>query len=279
MVSFRSSAGRKATKGLVAVGVSLALVTVGFGIDRAVGTDGGGGATRTWVSGVGDDANPCSRTAPCKTWAGAFSKTAQPGGEIDALDPGGFGALTVTGGITINGGTGNTAGVLVAGTNGITVAAAAGDTVIIRNLDINGTNSGISGINFVSGKALYIENSTIENFTVDAVHVAPTAGGTVVLKNDVLRNNTGNGVFSNPGTSPVAMVVDGCTIQGNGGAGVYAKGNNVTNSTIVDIHNNTITGNFLGLQESNGGSINSLGGNVDDFNLVNGTPTTTKATV
>src|SRR5438477_3797204 len=45
-------------------------------------------ATRTWVSGVGDDVNPCSRTAPCKTFAGAISKTAG-GGEIDVLDPGG----------------------------------------------------------------------------------------------------------------------------------------------------------------------------------------------
>src|ERR1700709_98137 len=74
-------------------------------------------ATRTWVSGVGDDANPCSRTAPCKTWAGAISKTAA-GGEIDALDPGGFGALTITKAITIDGGGGQVASTLVAGTNG-----------------------------------------------------------------------------------------------------------------------------------------------------------------
>src|SRR5918998_6237974 len=59
-------------------------------------------ATRTWVSGVGDDVNPCSRTAPCKTWAGAISKTAT-GGEIDALDPGGFGTLTITKSITVDG--------------------------------------------------------------------------------------------------------------------------------------------------------------------------------
>ena len=58
-------------------------------------------ATRTWVSGVGDDANPCSRTAPCKTFAGAISKTAA-GGEINVLDPGGFGAVTITKSITIS---------------------------------------------------------------------------------------------------------------------------------------------------------------------------------
>ena len=72
-------------------------------------------ATRTWVSGVGDDANPCSRTAPCKTFAGAISKTAA-GGEIDALDPGGFGAVTITKSITIDACC--MAGILAAGTNG-----------------------------------------------------------------------------------------------------------------------------------------------------------------
>src|SRR5207237_9723816 len=71
-------------------------------------------ATRTWVSGVGDDANPCSRTAPCKTFAGAISKTAA-GGEIDALDPAGYGALTITNAITINGCGGQVASVPCSG--------------------------------------------------------------------------------------------------------------------------------------------------------------------
>src|SRR5579859_3645524 len=87
-------------------------------------------ATRTWVSGVGDDANPCSRTAPCKTFAGAISKTA-PSGEINVLDPGGFGAVTITKAITIaNDGVG-TAGVLVSGTNGIVINAGVNDAVIL----------------------------------------------------------------------------------------------------------------------------------------------------
>src|SRR5271165_6931034 len=88
-------------------------------------------ATRTWVSGVGDDANPCSRTAPCKTFAGAISKTTA-GGEIDCLDPGGFGALTITKSITIDCAAGQVGSVLVAGTNGFNVVANAGDVVIIR---------------------------------------------------------------------------------------------------------------------------------------------------
>src|ERR1700683_351708 len=85
-------------------------------------------ATRTWVSGVGDDANPCSRTAPCKTFAGAISKTA-PAGEIDVLDPGGFGAVTITKAITISAVGVGTGGVLVSGTNGFVIAAGASDVV------------------------------------------------------------------------------------------------------------------------------------------------------
>ncbi|MFP5288427.1 MAG: hypothetical protein ACLGI9_22010, partial [Thermoanaerobaculia bacterium] len=88
-------------------------------------------ATRTWVSGVGDDVNPCSRTAPCKTFAGAISKTAA-GGEISVLDPGGYGAITITKAITISG-DGTLASILAAGTNGIVVNAGAADKVVIRN--------------------------------------------------------------------------------------------------------------------------------------------------
>src|SRR6202049_3362785 len=119
-------------------------------------------ATRTWVSGVGDDANPCSRTAPCKTFAGSISKTAV-GGEIDALDPGGFGAVTITKSITIDGGGGQVASVLVNGTNGILVSAPATDVVTLRNLSINGIGGGINGIRFLGGKALHIENCSISN--------------------------------------------------------------------------------------------------------------------
>src|SRR5207237_4548464 len=78
-------------------------------------------ATRTWVSGVGDDVNPCSRTAPCKTFAGAISKTAA-GGEIDALDDGGFGQVTITKSITIDGG-GHLASILASGGIGVSVNA------------------------------------------------------------------------------------------------------------------------------------------------------------
>src|SRR6185436_15877281 len=101
-------------------------------------------ATRTWVSGVGDDVNPCSRTAPCKTFAGAISKTST-GGEINVLDPGGFGAVTITKSITISS-EGFEAGVLVSGSNGIIINAAASSHVVLRGLDFEGQGTGTDGI-------------------------------------------------------------------------------------------------------------------------------------
>src|SRR4051794_34859291 len=97
-------------------------------------------ATRTWVSGVGDDANPCSRTAPCKTFAGAISKTAN-GGEINCLDPGGFGGVTIGKSLTIKCHY-TEGGVLVSGTNAIVINATATDTVTLKGLDINGIGTG-----------------------------------------------------------------------------------------------------------------------------------------
>src|SRR5215467_12657748 len=111
-------------------------------------------ATRTWVSGVGDDANPCSRTAPCKTFAGAISKTA-PNGEIDVLDPGGFGAVTITKPIRIEA-DGVIAGVLVSGTNGIVISAGPTDVIELRGLTFNGLGTGLAGIKVNSAGAVHV---------------------------------------------------------------------------------------------------------------------------
>src|SRR6476660_7530891 len=152
----------------------------------------GAQASRTWVSGVGDDVNPCSRTAPCKTFAGAISKTAA-GGEIDALDPAGYGAVTITKAITIDGGGGQVASVLVSGTNGIVVQAGPSDMVILRNLRINGIGTGINGIRWLSGRNLTVENCDIFGFTNNGIDIA-TAGGKALILNTVSLNNGGNGI-------------------------------------------------------------------------------------
>jgi hypothetical protein len=213
-------------------------------------------ATRTWVSGVGDDANPCSRTAPCKTFAGAISKTAA-GGEIDALDPGGFGALTITKAITIDGGGGQVASVLVAGTNGINVQAGMGDVVVIRNLSITGINQtvtpGINGVNFTSGKELHLEHVTIFGFSTNGLnYIAPgstsnTGFTSVMITDSVIRDNTGTGVFMSlpSGTASGAMKLTMTSSSVNSNTiGVIVR--NLGSATIQDssISNNIATGVF-----------------------------------
>src|SRR6476620_11357581 len=162
-------------------------------------------ATRTWVSGVGDDANPCSRTAPCKTFAGAISKTAT-GGEINVLDPGGFGAVTITKSITISS-EGFEAGVLVSGTNGIIVSAGAADVVVLRGLDIEGLGTGLDGIKVLGTLgALHVEKCTVNAFrgtNGSGIEIATTSGTTqVYIKDTIVRDNgqgTGGGILIHPG--------------------------------------------------------------------------------
>ena len=180
-------------------------------------------ATRTWVSGVGDDANPCSRTAPCKTFAGAISKTAA-GGEIDALDPAGFGAVTITKAITIDGGGGQVASVLVAGTNGIVVQAGASDVVILRNLRLNGIaatgTGGLNGVRYLSGAALHVENCDIFGFTGDGINVATSATSALFVIDSFLVDN-GNGIQIAPTAGNVRSVLVRVRSHGNTGYGFF----------------------------------------------------------
>jgi parallel beta helix pectate lyase-like protein len=215
--------------------VSLAIVVVG---PRPAFAQ----ATRTWVSGVGDDANPCSRTAPCKTFAGAISKTAA-GGEIDALDPGGFGAVTITKSMTIDGG-GEMASILASGQNGITVNGA-GIVVTIRNLSINGAGTGLEGIKLLQGASLNVERSTIFGFTQNGIRVGgagSAAIGRVFVHDVVVRNNgggvTGGILFQAPGTgSPYTAVVDDTFIT-RSNFGLRAEAN-----TNVSMRNSSTSGN------------------------------------
>src|SRR3954451_14418308 len=141
---------------------ALALIALALALPTAASAQ----ATRTWVSGVGDDANPCSRTAPCKTFAGAISKTAN-GGEINCLDPGGFGGVTITKSLAIKCRY-TEGGVLVAGTNAIVVNAPATSNVTLEGLDINGLNGtaspGLHGIRILSAKQVHITDNEIYGF-------------------------------------------------------------------------------------------------------------------
>jgi hypothetical protein len=215
-------------------------------------------ATRTWVSGVGDDANPCSRTAPCKTFAGAISKTAA-GGEIDCLDPGGFGAVTITKSITIDCG-GTFGSILAALTNGVNINAA-GITVNLRNLSINGVGNGLIGINFINGNSLTLTNVNIVNFnggSAIGVLFAPNAANSILeVNNSVITSNgiapsTGGGIVAQPAVGGNAVVViSDSRLENNSDA---VRANSTSGGITMTVRESTLANN-------RGSGINSISGN------------------
>ena len=206
-------------------------------------------APRTWVSGVGDDVNPCSRTAPCKTFAGAISKTA-PGGEINCVDPGGFGAVTITKSITIAC-EDVEAGISNSLTTGVIINAAATDIVVLRGLDIDTATAspGINGIRFLAGAALHIEDCVVRGNTAAApngngVFFAPSGTAELYITNSFITDNGADGVHIQPtGAGAAKVIIDNSTIENNNLAGVKADGTSNTggsNTTIVD---SSVSGN------------------------------------
>jgi hypothetical protein len=197
------------------------------------------------VSGVGDDANPCSRTAPCKTFAGAYSRTAAAG-EINVLDPGGFGAVTIGKSLTISS-EGFEAGVLVSGTNAIVINAGAGDTVVLRGLDIEGLGTSLSGIRVLGVGALHIEKCTINGFRASpalGIDIEPTLAGTeeIFIKDTIVRANgtgsTGGGILIAPAAGvTVKASLDNVRMDGN------VFGLKTQGSSNTTVNNSVATGN------------------------------------
>lgn len=236
-----------------------------------------GQATRTWVSGVGDDVNPCSRTAPCKTFAGAISKTAA-GGEISVLDPGGFGALTITKSITING-AGTLAGILSSATNGIVINALTTDVIVLKNLSINGAGTGINGIRLLSAKRLEVYDTTIERVTTHGIDVSTTSSTNVVLSNVRTSNTGSNGINLNTtaglitaqikdssfvGGANGIRVQNGCkltvrnsTVSAMTASGISVETTGLTSEGFLD--STTVTGGANGIQAGPGGVVVRIG--------------------
>jgi hypothetical protein len=215
-------------------------------------------ATRTWVSGVGDDANPCSRTAPCKTFAGAISRTAA-GGEIDCLDPGGFGAINITKSITLDC-TGTLGSILASGTTGVLVNGA-NVNVILRGLTIQGappTLPGINGVRFIQGASLTIEDCIIQNFQAASgrgVSFQPSGAARLTISRTTIVNNgtagTGGGILIQPtGAGGNARVhLQDVHVYGNANDAIRvdSTGNTNASSNVVDIQGAAISGSAQGV--------------------------------
>jgi hypothetical protein len=221
-------------------------------------------ATRTWVSGVGDDANPCSRTAPCKTFAGAISKTAA-GGEINGLDPGAYGALTITKSIAIICQYTQAGMLATGGISGININAAATDVIYLSGLDLNGSKGagsifGLNGIRILAAGTVHIENSIIRDFRATdglGIRITPTGLTQITVTNVTISDNgtgaTGGGILIQPSgaTGAAQVILRNVRLQ-----------NNANNALRIDTTGNTGGGVHLLVEESqftgSGNGINVL---------------------
>jgi hypothetical protein len=261
-----------------------------------------GQATRTWVSGVGDDVNPCSRTAPCKTLAGAISKTAT-GGEIDVIDPIAMGTVTITKSVTIDG-NGNVSSILGSGTNGVIVNAAS-SKVTLRNFTINGASGGLNGVRILAAKSvrivnldiysfgtgvsyvpstdkgrLTIENSRIYDNSIAGISIVPTGGSTTTARATIRRSSVddnGDGIVADGTAARVALNLMGVAIGDNNGtaAGTTGIGLHAIANAGVRMGTSEISGNLIGIQADSPATIDSFQDNDIFGNNVQGTPTGT----
>jgi len=244
--------------------IALLAVLTGFFLPFLASAPAHAQATRTWVSGVGDDVNPCSRTAPCKTFAGAISKTAA-GGEINCLDPGGFGGVTITKAITISCDAG-TAGVLVSGTNGIIVNAGANDQVELKGLDIEGVGTGLNGIRFLAGASLIVDTCTIRGFksaTGFGISFAPTTVATLHVVNSLITKNGsasgGGGVQVGATGGGFARAMITRSVVDRNFVGVSAAGTGPTSA--IQVFQSAVSHNASnGLLASGAGAVIKVGG-------------------
>jgi hypothetical protein len=228
-------------------------------------------ATRTWVSGVGDDANPCSRTAPCKTFAGSISKTAA-GGEINVLDPGGFGAVTITKAITIDASSVE-AGILISGSAGVIVNAGVNDNVTLKGLDFNGVNPGTgcpyptTGVRVLQAGSVRLEDAKIERMQ-RAVEILPTSPVEVLMDHVDISNSCTSGIRVAPAAAGSATVaIQDSTISNSGTAlSVADRGK-------AWLTRSTLFANALGYELLGTGEINDYGDNRLVGNSADGTPT------
>jgi hypothetical protein len=214
--------------------------------------------TRTWVSGTGDDKNTmvtgCSRTGPCKTFAAAISVT-DINGEIDCIDPGGFGSLTINKSITIDC-SGTFGSILGAGVNGITINLTSGSdplkSVVLRGLSINGAGSagqaGLKGVSILAATLVTLDNVVISNFTQQGVADIRNTTGRLFIRNSLVRNNAGVGILA-AGPNGTNVSIEN-THSINNAFGLATGAGNA-----VKITRSVFSGNSVGIEADGGAQV------------------------
>lgn len=144
--------------------------------------------TRVFVSATGSDSNPCTFAAPCRAFQHAHDVVAA-GGEIDVLDPAGYGAVTITKAISIQGH--GFAGLTATSPTAITIEAGVTDAVNLNGLLIDGAGVGFNGIMFLIGKSLTIVNCIVRNFKNDGISFLSVGPSQIAVASTVVTGNGG----------------------------------------------------------------------------------------
>lgn len=194
-------------------------------------------APRTFVASTGSDANPCSLSAPCRTFQAAVNAV-DAGGQVVALDSAGYGTITINKSVQVIVPPGVHGGIASSGaTDGVTINAGASDVITLRGLYISRNDTMNSGIMFLSGASLFVENCVIEKFSA-GIDLQPTNSARVSIKNVIVRNSgfAGIGMFPQ-GTADLKAVIEDSWLE-NVQTGVDARDN-----TFVQVRNTVATGN------------------------------------
>jgi hypothetical protein len=205
---------------------------------------------RTFVSGLGNDGNPCTLAAPCRTFGQAISQT-NPGGEVVAVDSAGYGAFTVSKAISVIAAPGAYAGISVFSGHGIDINAGSSDTVILRGLTLNSQGNLTSGIVFNTGKLLHVESCVVNGFLSAGTSngLAALGQGNLEVKDSIFRGN-GNGIFVLPSSGTVAVTIDHVRLERNNSGLLADIGSQVSVSDSI------VSGNLAGLTADSGAQMN-----------------------
>lgn len=210
-------------------------------------------SSRTYVSSVGDDFNPCSETAPCRTFAAAIAATSA-GGVVNCQDAAGYGAATITKALTIDCHF-TEGGVLASGT-GVTVNAGTSDVVVIRGLDLHGVAGAADGIRIQSASGVFVENCRIDNFNSAGsfgIHVQPSAPTALYVVDTTLSGNgnatSGGAIGIQPtGVAFARVNITHSQILHNLNYGIFADTTGTTGYLPLMIEDSTVSGNGTGVQ-------------------------------
>jgi hypothetical protein len=209
---------------------------------------------RVFVAAQGSDSNPCTFALPCRTFQHAHD-TVAAGGEIDVLDPAGYGMLTISKAISIQGH--GFSGISVASGNAITINAGSTDIVDLNGLIIQGGGAGTRGIYFTSGQWLTVENCIIRTMQGNGLSFLSSATTLqrLSVSNSYFMNNTSRDILIEADSSgAIRAVIDRSGFYGNGLAGVDVIGSFGTGSIDVAVTDSIAGNGTIGfLAESSAG--------------------------